>query len=330
MQGKSFIGKEFPVMTPLSAPRKILWAVDPFVRDSFLIRRTAKAVSILAAQWDAVIHPVYVFGQASASFKDHPFVVRDLQLDGENRMDRLLGGLDFPEREPLFILEASGSELRAIVDDLLEFSKKRRAGVIALGTHARRGLERLLYGSFAETLIHRADVPLYVINPQGAIAKRLNHVLFPTDFSPESKVAFKRVVEFARQLKANLTIFHVLKLDDVIWGEPGIGIYPTPADLLPQEIKQRTRQADQWAQLARASGVIASYEIERMVTGTVSDAVVEIAKRRATLVAMAAHSGPLASALLGSVTRQVIRAAPCPVWIVHTEQRAKSRYLKSA
>lgn len=312
-------------MNRLTASRKILWAVDPFVRDQAVNRRTAKAVSILASQWNASILPVYVFGQAGTILKSHPFLVRDMQLDGEVRLERLVGGLDFPEREPLFILEASGPELRSLVDELLLLSKKKKVGLIAMGTHARKGLERLLYGSFAETLIHRADVPLYVINPQGAISKRLNHVLFPTDFSAESKAAFKRVIAFARELRANLTIFHVLKLDDVIWGEPGMGIYPAPADLLPQEIKNRTSEAERWAELARASGVITSFEVERRVTGTVCDAVVEIAQRRATLIAMAAHSGPLATALLGSVTRQVTRCAPCPVWVVHTEQRTRGQ-----
>ncbi len=45
------------------------------------------------------------------------------------------------------------------------FAERVRASLIVMGTHARRGLDRVLLGSVAEKVLRRATVPVLVVPP---------------------------------------------------------------------------------------------------------------------------------------------------------------------
>ena len=54
-----------------------------------------------------------------------------------------------------------------------------------------------------------------------------------------------------------------------------------------------------------------------------SDAILRTAQSvGADLIAMASAAGPVASALLGSCARAVLRGARCPVWVLHPPKRS--------
>ncbi len=48
-------------------------------------------------------------------------------------------------------------------DVILQTAKKLHADVIVVGTHSRRGLEKILMGSVAEKIFHHTSIPLFVI-----------------------------------------------------------------------------------------------------------------------------------------------------------------------
>ena len=50
-----------------------------------------------------------------------------------------------------------------VPETILDFAKERGADVLAMSTHARTGLSRLVVGSIAETLIRHATIPCLVI-----------------------------------------------------------------------------------------------------------------------------------------------------------------------
>ena len=49
-------------------------------------------------------------------------------------------------------------------EGILEFARKQGAGMIALGTHGRKGLARLFSGSIAENLSHFTHLPVWTCN----------------------------------------------------------------------------------------------------------------------------------------------------------------------
>ena len=76
------------------------------------------------------------------------------------------------------------------------------------------------------------------------------------------------------------------------------------------------RHAEAWARWARRQGT----EVETLVDAqgeNIVDSIVYLAKKEEIdLIAMEAHSGPIRTALVGSITRQVIRQSDCPVWVL--------------
>ena len=46
---------------------------------------------------------------------------------------------------------------------ILETAKELNADVIVMGTHRRRGLDKILMGSVAEKVLHNSSIPLFII-----------------------------------------------------------------------------------------------------------------------------------------------------------------------
>jgi len=53
-------------------------------------------------------------------------------------------------------------------DAILDEAKKWRADLIVMGTHGRRGVNRMLLGSDAELVVRRATVPVLLVRGRGA------------------------------------------------------------------------------------------------------------------------------------------------------------------
>ncbi|MEJ7587458.1 MAG: universal stress protein [Ferruginibacter sp.] len=48
-------------------------------------------------------------------------------------------------------------------DAILKAASDFNVDIIVMGTHSRRGLDKILMGSIAEKVLHHADVPLFII-----------------------------------------------------------------------------------------------------------------------------------------------------------------------
>ncbi len=51
------------------------------------------------------------------------------------------------------------------VDEILDLAKAEKAGLLIMGTHGKRGLEKILLGSVAERVLKNAHCPVLVMNP---------------------------------------------------------------------------------------------------------------------------------------------------------------------
>ncbi len=58
------------------------------------------------------------------------------------------------------LLETLG---RSVADIIIEQARRRRADLIVLGTHGRRGLTRMVMGSDAETVVRSTHVPVLLV-----------------------------------------------------------------------------------------------------------------------------------------------------------------------
>jgi nucleotide-binding universal stress UspA family protein len=48
-------------------------------------------------------------------------------------------------------------------ENILQTAKEIRADIIVMGTHSRKGLDKVLLGSLAEKVLHHANIPLFII-----------------------------------------------------------------------------------------------------------------------------------------------------------------------
>jgi nucleotide-binding universal stress UspA family protein len=52
-----------------------------------------------------------------------------------------------------------------VVDEIIDYAKDRNANMIIIGTHGKRGLEKILLGSVADRVVKAAHCPVLVMNP---------------------------------------------------------------------------------------------------------------------------------------------------------------------
>ena len=142
-------------------------------------------------------------------------------------------------------------------------------------------------------------------------------VLFASDFSPASRLAFAKALELARTLKVELIVAHVVAPFVV----PDNAMYVTAVDWDSVE-KASTEwvqmELDRLARAARKTRVRVTTALGR---GYAAEGIVRMAKaRRASVIVMGTHGRTGFSRLvMGSVATRVIATAACPVLTVRAK-----------
>ncbi|WP_225333880.1 universal stress protein [Halomicrobium urmianum] len=114
----------------------------------------------LAREHDAALHAVYVVDEGAAAGVPMAGAGGDvrgmLAERGEEALDDVaaIAGDALAERTIL-----DGTPWREIVD----YADERDVDLIAMGTHGRGGIDRLLLGSVAERVVRRSPVPVLTV-----------------------------------------------------------------------------------------------------------------------------------------------------------------------
>jgi len=131
-------------------------------------------------------------------------------------------------------------EVPEVLSRLVE---KNDVDLIVIGTGARKGLGKLLLGSVAEEVFRTAECPVLTVGPHVThweIDGNLRHILFATDFGPESVHALPYALSLAENNKARLTMLHVAPEPGVALPEPEPGAMPVldPSEVVASGEKQ--------------------------------------------------------------------------------------------
>jgi nucleotide-binding universal stress UspA family protein len=145
---------------------------------------------------------------------------------------------------------------------------------------------------------------------------------------PESERALPAAQELATQFLSRIVIVHVNQL---VPGARG-GRFPLHAD----EDKRVARLHEVLAEL-RSQGFDADLELSTTSLGDPATIIARAAERHGagTIVVAGRHHAPLVRALTASVSRRLVRSAPCPVLVVTPDTtretfRAVSRHQPAA
>jgi len=310
-------------MSQTTGLKRIVWSIDALLGDRTLLKKTESALAALTDGSKIEIEPVYILSpdELAVSTNLTPPWVKQFRPAAEKALDDFVKKLKVKNlRKPQVIIQSQPG-IRKSVDALVLHAKSSGADLIAVSTNARKGVSRLILGSFAETLLLHSAVPVFIVNPNSPETKKIKNVLFPTDLEASSRGLFEQITALCKTLEADLRIYH--KIPNPVEPLVASGAYLLGGTWVPvntyfdKTTELREKEAEKWVSEAKAKGVNAEYFVDSK-PGSVSQAVLSDAKKhKIDLIAMASQSGSFASALLGSISRQIIRQAHCPIWILH-------------
>jgi nucleotide-binding universal stress UspA family protein len=279
-----------------------------------------KVLQAWAKEAPVTIEPLYILSPDQVQLPTAFFgeVHDDLMTSGREKLTKALSKLKLPGLQPVSVVVSPNYSLRSAVHTLINHARRTQATLIVASTMSKKGVPRFLFGSFAETLVLMSDIPVLLVSPKTQPARAVRHILFPTDLSPKSNEVFETVLSLAAEHRSKLTLFHKVEyLTD--FSSPAFAP-ETYQKFFDEDLLRRQRELSQLADTARARGLKVDIVMNKRGTSIVEAIVSAVRKQKSDLVALASQTGPVTTALLGSVTRQLVRTCPSPVWVVHPDK----------
>ena len=192
--------------------------------------------------------------------------------------------------------------------------------LIVLGTQGRSGIGKFLLGSVAEEAFRSALCPVLTVGPhvtRGAGNAKLQHILYATDFGPESAHGVPYALSLAEENHARLTMLHAAHEPGVAWPEPVAGSLPVIAPAV--EVANGERQLR--ALLPR--DIALWHEPEFLVRfGPPVETILQAAAQDVDMIVLGVKRPAALTKHLGSgVAYRVVCEAPCPVLTVGAQVR---------
>ena len=216
--------------------KKILIPMD----DSPCAERAFSHAAHLAERYGAERHVLHVI-EASDADPGRPGVVTVAEGEGAGPPSfPLREGTSFPEGEVRRpgVVEAQ-HEGASVAEGILDYAAQHGVDLIVMGTHGRRGVDRLFLGSVAEEVVRRSVVPVFSVcegeeqHAPDAVAR----MLVPVDFSRHARAALAYARALAADYGAEVEVLHVIE-EAILPGVYGI----EPASPGVPDLVAKTRQ----------------------------------------------------------------------------------------
>jgi nucleotide-binding universal stress UspA family protein len=195
---------------------------------------------------------------------------------------------------------------------ILSVAQKENIEVIVMGTHGRRGFDRLVLGSTTDRVLRKAACPVLVVSDSSHNAlgtgpdghHRLRRILYCTDFSNNSERARSYAISLAEEYGAELVLLHVAESSsNVARAEEIIAEHTQELDKLVSEAERKSLKVRSAVKFGKPYEEIVRHATEA----------------QANLIIMTARGGDAVDrAVFGSTTYRVIQLGPCPVLAIHT------------
>jgi nucleotide-binding universal stress UspA family protein len=158
-------------------------------------------------------HPSADFSASAALYEESREALHE---SGKEQLQKFVKDHTHDEIQPELVVEEGVAP-----DSILSFAQAQKTDVIVMGTHGRRGFDRLMLGSVTDRVMRRAPCPVLAIckPPHDSVAAvkeqrhvhHLSRILFCADFSENSEQALKYAISATAEYDAELTLLHVLE-----------------------------------------------------------------------------------------------------------------------
>jgi nucleotide-binding universal stress UspA family protein len=258
----------------------------------------------------AVLHVIelskYPYADYVGATGNFPDLSKALCEGGEAKLREFVNKHPRPGVEPQLVVDQGNAS-----DLILSCAQTHNAELVVMGTHGRRGFDRLVVGSTTDRVMRKAGSPVLVVsNPEHNVmttgpdgTHRLSRILYCTDFSVNSEGALQYAISLAAEYSAELTMVHVVE------GKTD----PTKAEAITAAFTERLNKlvADHQRHL-KVGTVVRCGKPYQEIVGYAKEV-------HAHLIIMTARGGDAVDRVIfGSTTYRVIQLGPCPVLAVHT------------
>lgn len=258
-----------------------------------------------------VLHVVelwkYPFADYAAQEADYAQFSKALSEGGEVQLKRFVQEHSTDRLQPDLVIHQGNAP-----NCILSIAQKQNLELIVMGTHGRRGFDRLVLGSTTDRVMRKAACPVLVVSDSAHKEKstgpdgrhRLSRIVYCTDFSTNSERARGYALSLAAEYNAELTLLHVAENA------------PEVADAVTISA-ERTQKLDSLVSVEERKDLNVRSEVR---FGRSYEEIVRHATDAHTnLIIMTARGGNAVDrAVFGSTTYRVIQLGPCPVLAIHT------------
>lgn len=194
---------------------------------------------------------------------------------------------------------------------LTTIAEREEFDAIVVGSPHRGAIGRVVLGSVARSLLNGAPVDVAVAPAGYAQAARdqLRDIVVGYDGSPESKLALRRAEDLAKRSNAKIELITVVTPPVVTpVMVPGVSVPETPTQ--PEKVINEG--------IHSIDSSLAAEPIRR--DGDPAAQLLLACEEGVDLLVVGSRGyGPVSRVLVGSVSREVIRKAPCPVLSVRRQ-----------
>lgn len=196
---------------------------------------------------------------------------------------------------------------------ILDYAQDEDIDLIVMGTHGRHGLDRVIMGSVAEQVVRRSPCAVMTVRYNAAGDKVTGPILVPVDFSTFSEGTVRQAVELAEAYEAELHLAHVVEPIALpsVYGVDPVGVMVPDMEQRAETALKELGERFIPESITWATHVLVGHAVHEIVH------LAESLGARLIVVATHGLTG-LKRLLMGSVTEQVVREAPCLVFTVRS------------
>lgn len=193
---------------------------------------------------------------------------------------------------------------------IIDIAQEKDSDLIALGTHGRRGLKKLLMGSVTSKVIVNSPCDVLVVKKScSECTGKYESILAPFDGSEFSKRALNKACLLSKNDDAVVTVLYVMPRYEEM-----IGFFRTKA-IERSMIEEANKMLGSAQELASKHGITLKTEI---ADGHADDMIVQTAIRLENdLIVIGSYGWKgISKLIMGGTTERVIMNATCPVLAV--------------
>lgn len=272
-------------MTDLPVFTRILLVTD-FSQSS---QAAVPFAHLLAEHYGAIVFAAHVISEIGATADTATETVAQAEVE----MRSFLAANPFPGVQVESIIERG-----AVAEVIANLVREKHIDLVAVGTHGRSGVGKLLLGSVAQRIFNVAPCPVLSVSPRAVMpslaAAEFARILYPTDFSAESLTALPYALSLAKMGNSELILLHAT------------------GEVLRQEVLQQYQrrlnelippQARSWC---KSDALV--------ITGNPAEVILKAAaEQNADFVVISAHPAEGSFTVPLTTSYQVVAHAPCAV-----------------